>query len=80
LAAAGFLNFGDLIEVFKPWVDYGLTIAAQQGGNAQQAAAFREPAMAVLDLLRCARTFSSVTYVQGEAAVTHFEWVIQDLQ
>jgi hypothetical protein len=33
-----------------------------------------------LDVLKCLRGFSSITYQEGEAMVTHYEWHVRDLK
>ncbi len=79
LAAAGYLDFARLIDAFKPWIDYGMKLSgadAQDGpmGNVSQ------QVHDILDVLKCFRGISSVTYLEGNALVTHSQWNFEDLQ
>ena len=84
LAAAAHLNFAGLIEAIEPWINFGIGMtmggfptATQPGGQMQ---GIVQQVMDVLDVLKCFRGMSSVTYEEGDAMVTHAEWNFQDLE
>jgi hypothetical protein len=84
LAAAAHLNFAGLIEAIEPWINFGIGMsmggfptATQPGGQMQ---GWSQQVMDVLEVIKCFRAMSSVTYEEGGAMVTHAEWHFQDLE
>ncbi len=84
LAAAAHLNFAGLIGALEPWIDYGVGLAGggiptavQPGGQMQ---GIMQQVSDVLQVLKCFRSMSSVTYEEGGALVSHAEWCFQDLE
>lgn len=93
LASAMSFNFAALIDALTPWIDYGFDMAvglqiadvAEDDGLVAQADAgsikfIKEQIAVALDVLKCFRGASSVSYLDGKALVTHFEWQFQDLK
>jgi hypothetical protein len=91
LAAASSFNFPALLEALAPWIDYGFDIVAglqaDVGGAGLLMQAdegsmkfFKEQVAIALDVLKCFKGGSSVSYVEGKALVTHFELQFQDLK
>jgi hypothetical protein len=81
LAGAVYLNWPALMDAIYPWVDYGVGIAAARGGddgNGQKET--MKQVKEFIDILKCFRSYSSATYVEGKALVTHGQTVWQDLQ
>jgi hypothetical protein len=79
LLGAAVLNWPALVDAAAPWVQFGLGRALEEMELAQRNAIL-EQVRTGLEVLRCFRGFSSVTYVEGDATVTHFEMIIQDLK
>ena len=78
LAYATYLDFARLISVLKPWVRYGLTVAAQQQDN-QMISMVAPQLEAVMDVLACLRQRTSVTFEDGSSLVTHYKQQVRDL-
>jgi hypothetical protein len=76
LGAAMHLNFTALIEVIEPWIDYGMQVS---GGQNSQLGGMVQQAVDALDVLKCFRGVSAVTYQEGDAMVTHAQWKFEDL-
>ena len=81
LASAAYFNWAGLVEAVEPWIAYGsdqvpVRELAEQGEVTPQEV--KEGTAAVLDLLKCLRTMSSVSYFENEALVTHSEWHVVD--
>ncbi len=83
LAAAGHLNFAGFIDMISPWVDYGMMMAgalqASEGAQPDQMAMVMEHVKVGMEVLRCFRGVSSVTYIEDGVTVSHSEWRFQDL-
>jgi hypothetical protein len=92
LAAASYFSFARLIDTLHPWIEYGIEAGAGMAGPLLGAAGGVEPTeppdvkpiidqvRSVLLVLKSFRGYSSVTYVDGDAMVTHSEWHFQDLE
>ena len=84
LAAAGKFEFARLLGAIEPWMDYGIELSGafdasmQQDGNPM--GNIPQQIHDALDVLKCFRGVSSVTYQEGGAMVTHAEWRFEDLQ
>ncbi len=82
LASAGQLDFARLLQALEPWIDYGLQLglgmAEDQPGDGPLGG-IPQQVHDVLDVLQCFRGVSSVTYLEGNAMVTHTQCRFQDL-
>jgi hypothetical protein len=79
LAAAGQLKFANLIEGIEPWIDYGVQLAMDMGGAAEAGASWVAQMRDVLEVVKCFKGISTVTYQQDDRMVTHVEWTFEDL-
>lgn len=79
LAAAAHLNLAKLMSVLKPWVRYGLAVAAQQQDN-QMISMVAPQVEAVMDVVSCFRQHTSVTFEDGNSLVTHYRQEVRDLE
>jgi hypothetical protein len=82
---AAVVDFAGFVGALRPWVEQlALPIMLEQvPDNAPPGLSKKEiPAQVktILDVLGCLRTYTSVTYKEGDATVTHSELVIQDLK
>ncbi len=82
LAAAFQLNFASLLDAIAPWIDYGLAISMAVNFETQPNPMGNIPQQVhdVVEVLKCFRTVSGVTYQEGKAIVTHSQWRFEDLQ
>jgi hypothetical protein len=84
LASAGQLEFAKLLEVIEPWVDYGFQLYMMIGVAQQPGAGpmgnIPQQIHDAFDVLKCFRGVSSVTYLEGNAMVTHAQWRFEDLE
>jgi hypothetical protein len=82
LATAGHLDFARLVESVEPWVDYALQIVMGfdlEGGAAGPMGDIPQQVHDALDVLKCFRGVSGVTYQEGNAMITHTEVRFEDL-
>ncbi|MCH7990008.1 MAG: hypothetical protein IID46_12775 [Planctomycetes bacterium] len=92
IASACLFNWPLLIDAIKPWVEFGVEYnlgsdavgtgnskvkftTAQQDGFAD----IMDQIETGAEILKCYRGFTSVTYIEGSAIITHRESVWQDL-
>ena len=80
LAAAAQFNWAGLAEALTPWIDYGFNLATDGIGENPEFNAIKDQIHTGLDVLKCFRGYSSVTYVEGKAMVTHHQSRYQDLE
>ncbi len=86
LAGATHLNWPALFDALMPWVEWGVRTAGPlfAGGDEdrqdQMVKGILDQVRDVADLLKVFRSYSSITYVEGGAVVTHSETVIRDLR
>jgi hypothetical protein len=73
LASAAHFNWAALVDAVTPWADF----VVEQSGQGQDV---RDQVHTVLQVLKCFRTFSSATYMENNAVVTHHETVFRDLE
>jgi hypothetical protein len=83
--SAALVNYAGFFGAIRPWVEnLALPLALEQmPDNAPPGLGKKDiPAQVktVLDVLGCLRTYTSVTYREGDATVTHSELVIRDLK
>jgi hypothetical protein len=79
LATAAHLDWAGVIEAVTPWVELAAhTIARAQTGEDAGDDTMRQ-LRTVLDVLKCFRGTSSVSYVENGAVVTHSETLFRDL-
>jgi hypothetical protein len=83
--AAVVFNFPAFVDAAEPWIRLGVQMAEaelQRNAGEDLPAGFRnlDPQVTtVLKVLRCWRNYTSITYVEGGALVTHSETVYKDL-
>ncbi len=92
LAAASSFSFARLMDTLQPWIEYGIEVGAGAAGQLLGGAIGDEPTeppdvepilaqvRSVMTILKCFRGYSSATYIDGDAMVTHSEWHFQDLE
>ncbi len=85
LLSAGHFKFAKFIETTKPWIDYGIQVAVEnagdEGGRAVMMVGMFKPQFEqFLDVAQCLDSFTSVTYKEDNAWVTHSEMRIIDLE
>jgi hypothetical protein len=80
LAAAAYVNVAGAVAAVRPWLEYAVELAEKENVAEPQVQAAKDPVRVVLDVLSCIKQISAVTYSDGSAAVSHFEWHIQDLE
>jgi hypothetical protein len=90
LGAATYCDWPALIDALAPWVEFGLAaIPADEIhlplegdlANGEKARdEIRREARVVLEVLKCFRGYTSVTYKEDGAQVTHYESVYKDLE
>jgi hypothetical protein len=73
LSSAAYFNWAGLIDASMPWVDLALT-------ETQADQEIKTHVYAVLDVLKCFRTYASATYLDQGAVVVHSEAVFRDLE
>ena len=78
LATAFHLDFSGMIDHVKPWVDYGLNLAAQEQGN-QMILMFTPQLDSLIEVMGCFKTYTSVTYAEGDSLVTFYRQEFADL-
>ena len=89
LGAAFQFNFAGLLDAVSPWIDYVMAVMGMPvNAQAQPGMGMAGNPMAnigpqiddVMEVLKCFRGVSGVTYKQGDAMVTHAEWRFEDLE
>jgi hypothetical protein len=65
------------VQMIRPWVNYGLQLAAQEGAQDPMIATH---ATAVLDVLECIRTCSGYSYFEDGALVSRVRSEFKDLE
>lgn len=85
LQSGTFVNIAGFFAAVRPWViDFGLPYALENvPDNAPPGVTKKEipdQVRTLFDVLGCLRMYSSATYREGAATVTHGELVIQDLK
>ena len=88
-AMAVYFNWAGMVDMAKPWVDYGFAQAAVQGefGPADAADGLPPNAKMILahvhqgmEILKCFRDFESITYKEGDVWVSEGQWRFQDVK
>jgi hypothetical protein len=87
LVAATHVNCAEVVNAVGPWVEYGIqqgyrrqrAEGAERGGDDAGAADVLAQVRTVLEVLKVFRSYSSITYFEGGALVTHRETVIRDV-
>ena len=86
---AVYFNWAALVDVAKPWVDYGFKQAAAEGafGRPDESGALPPAAVAILsqvhqgiEILQCFRDFESVTYKDGDVWVSEGQFRFEDVK
>jgi hypothetical protein len=78
LAGAAFVNYAGLVDLLAGWAEAAANFVPDQGEV--KVADVLEQARIVFDVLKVFRSYSSATYFQDGALVTHSEVVITDLK
>lgn len=78
-ASASFVNFSGLIDLVKPWVEYGFDQHAASDPDEAVPAAVRDQILTVLDVLKCFRSSAGIAYFEGPALVEFGETIFEDL-
>ena len=93
LVSAAYFNWAGMVDMVVPWIDYGYeefqrnqqAKLAEFGIEPDPEAAAQQKMIldqvhAVVNILKCFREYSSVTYKDAAGKnVTHYEWRFQDL-
>ncbi|MBI1903897.1 MAG: hypothetical protein HYS13_22580 [Planctomycetia bacterium] len=77
ITSAFYLDVAGCVDAVQGWVDFAVLASGAGGGGDAQAV--QEQVKAMLDLTRCLRSLSSVTYADGETMVTHGRMIVRDL-
>lgn len=77
LAGATYLDWAGLMDTLYPWVDFGVGVAS--GGDEDKQKDTMKQAKDVFDVLKCLRSYTSATYFEGKALVTHGETIWRDV-
>jgi hypothetical protein len=79
LAAASAIDIHRFFGMLRPWVAYGMTIAAQQdeSGMVEQ---FKPQVDTILEIAQCWTNYHSTTAVEGDRMVTRFGTHFKDLE
>jgi hypothetical protein len=87
LAAAFALNFAALMHTVEPWMEYGLDQAMKRWDPQRDSfpmptalPALREQMRVGMQILRCFRGVSGVSYFEDDALITHTQWRFKDLE
>jgi hypothetical protein len=73
--AAVYFSWEGLVAAAAPWLDYALQMAPANAGQDVPGQVHT-----VLDVLKVFRSYTSVTYTEGGAQVTHGECIFRDLE
>jgi hypothetical protein len=73
--AAMRFSLAGLIDAVAPWVDYGVELSGEEVD-----ATVLDQVHTGLEIAKCLRGISTITYQENDAWVTHFEMHLEDLQ
>jgi hypothetical protein len=87
LVSAAFTNCSAIVDTLSPWIEYGakaaLILRRNDGGEDEQANKQVDEAMKqvriVLDALKVFKTYTSVSYFEEGALISHGELIVEDL-
>ncbi len=79
LAAATYVNVARLVGFFRPWVAYGMNIAANQSGD-EEIQEFAPQIDTLMEIMQCYRQYYSITMKNDESLLTHFRSDFKDLE
>jgi hypothetical protein len=84
MAAAAYCDCEGIVRALIPWVEYGVRTAVRQRGEEGEDAAKKLDAILSqvrtgLEVFQVFRVYTSATYTEGGAQVTHSELVVRDL-
>ncbi len=68
-------SLAGLIDAVAPWVDYGVELSGEEVD-----ATVLDQVHTGLEIAKCLREISTITYQDNDAWVTHFEMHLEDLQ
>ncbi len=72
------VSIAGLIDAISPWVDYGFTVASE-GEDNPVLDTIKPQVQSALNVLKCIRGVTAVSYQEDELWVTHMECELQDL-
>jgi hypothetical protein len=79
LAGASYVNVEGVLDMISPWVSYGLTVAAEQQDNEMISMVIPQ-VETLIDVMKCFRNHTSVTFVDGDSLVTFYRQQFSDLE
>jgi len=84
IADLTYVNFSGLLENVMPWVEYGFEQNAAQRGrkvtDTPEVLFIQSEIRSALKVLSCMRSYSSYTYQEKDAMVTHGLLIVQDVE
>ncbi len=75
LGSAAVFNMNALIDTATPWVDYALSMHELPEDMAKHQGDIKK----IIQALKFIRGYSSATYTENGATVTHSEWLLRDI-
>jgi hypothetical protein len=72
------VSIAGLIDAISPWVDYGFTVASE-GQENPVLDTIKPQVQSALNVLKCIRGVTAVSYQEDDLWVTHMECELQDL-
>ncbi len=79
LQSAFHWNVAGCVDAVGEWVDFAILASGIGGADNEEGPSMQAQVKAGLDLARCIRGISAVSYVEGDALVTHGQMVVRDL-
>ncbi|MDP7014955.1 MAG: hypothetical protein QGG36_04115, partial [Pirellulaceae bacterium] len=84
LGAASHFNWAKFVDTLVSWTEYGLAVGAEVDPDGEevfeQYKVFRPQIEPVVNVLKCFRSATAVTYTSDGATVTHYELHFRDLE
>lgn len=74
LGGAAFFHMAGLVETAQPWVNYMLEQPAMSDMSKHA-----KDVQTIINSLKYIQSYSSATYMDGQATVTHSEWRVKDI-
>jgi hypothetical protein len=78
LAAASFVDVARLVGFFRPWIAYGMDLAATKGEK-ELVEQYASQVDRVLEIMQCYRQYYSITMEGEQSLVTHYRSDFKDL-
>ena len=77
LGSAWQFKMNRLVQMLRPWVQYGMQIAQQEQDLDPM---IETHVTAIMDVLECIRTCNGISYFEDDAVVSHSRTEFQDLE